>query len=128
MGRGIWVHGTIKFVNVRKKKQEQTYKVLFDGDIKMTKTCHAHLEAEPEDDETASSALDDELALKGLGLEDDNDRGTVDEPGIAGGDTNNDNDADEDVTPTTRRNPKRGNSTQGVQKFPPKKRTLPRRR
>jgi hypothetical protein len=63
MGRGIWVHGTIKFVNVRKKKQEQTYKKGAPRrGQKMTKTCHAHLKTEPEEDDTAPSASDDELA------------------------------------------------------------------
>ena len=101
---GMWVHGTIKFVNPKKKNQDRTYKVLYDDDLQFMTAFHANLEPEPEKDE--SSASEDAGALHGLGLGDDND-------------------ADEGVTPSRRHT--RASSTQGNKKLPPPKIRNPRR-
>ena len=95
---GMWVHGTIKFVNPKKKNQDRTYKVLYDDDLQFMTAFHANLEPEPEKDE--SSASEDAGALHGLGLGDDND-------------------ADEGVTRSRRHT--RASSTQGNKKSPPPK-------
>ena len=95
---GMWVHGTIKFVNPKKKNQDRTYKVLYDDDLQFMTAFHANLEPEPEMDE--SSASEDAGALHGLGLGDDND-------------------ADEGVTQSRRHT--RASNTQGNKKLPPPK-------
>jgi len=95
---GMWVHGTIKFVNPKKKNQDRTYKVLYDNDLQFMTAFHANLEPEPAKDE--SSASEDEGVLHGLGLGDDND-------------------SDEGGTQSRRRT--RASSTQGNKKLPPTK-------
>jgi hypothetical protein len=95
---GMWVHGTIKFVNPKKKNQDRTYKVLYDDDLQFMTAFHRYLEPEPEKDE--SSASEDAGALHGLGLGDDNN-------------------ANEGVTQPRRHT--RASSTQGNKKIPPPK-------
>ena len=52
---GMWVHGTIKFVNPKKKNQDRTYKVLYDDDLQFMTAFHRYLEPEPEKDESSAS-------------------------------------------------------------------------
>ena len=61
---GMWVHGTIKYVNPKKKNQDRTYKVLYDDDLQFMTAFHANLEPEPEKDE--SSASEDNDADEGV--------------------------------------------------------------
>ena len=93
LGHGIWVCGTIKHVCVRKGRQEQTYKALFDGDKTQSKTCHAHLQAAPDEPESDSSDSDndDEDRDRSADHEDTDEESADDnaEPNILEGDPEN---------------------------------------